>query len=226
MSMHPAKAMARLNAKNVRFDVGSGGGEPEITPQDIAGALGYVPAGIGLELLCHVHWPDGARRRRDVLLDLLTASQLAEHNRREQALAQALCAVAIATAASRASSTRRYGEAHAHRWPQWIERLEPLTLADGYKQIRLGVLEEMAHPRTCPDCSGRDLLTRQGQPKTCERCLGRGVVDYGATWRAARLGVTRAGFIKVWQAPYLWLLDHAVEEMQKSETSFRAAMRD
>ena len=40
----PREKLARLNPSNVRFDVGCGGGIPELTSIDIAHALGRVPA--------------------------------------------------------------------------------------------------------------------------------------------------------------------------------------
>ncbi|MGE8279049.1 MAG: hypothetical protein ACN6O2_01320 [Stenotrophomonas sp.] len=54
----PREMLARLNPTNVRFDVGRGGGNPELTNIDIAGALGMVPAGLGRDLMEHLHGPD------------------------------------------------------------------------------------------------------------------------------------------------------------------------
>lgn len=54
----PREMLARLNPANVRFDVGRGGGAPELTNIDIAGALGMVPAGLGRDLMEFLHGPD------------------------------------------------------------------------------------------------------------------------------------------------------------------------
>ncbi len=50
---HVGKLLARLNPTTVRYDIGRGG-MPELTPQDIAGALAMVPAGLGRELICRL----------------------------------------------------------------------------------------------------------------------------------------------------------------------------
>jgi hypothetical protein len=223
---HHGELMARLNAKNVRFDVGAGGGAPDLTPQDIAAALGFTPNGAGVELVVHVYWPDGAKRRRDALLAMLTHAQLIEHNRREQDVSRALQAVVISTPATKPGATHQYSVAHLARWPLWITKLEPLEVAEGYRHICLGVLEELAHPRACPVCNGRELRTRRGTKKTCERCFGYGKVSYGPSWRAKRLGMQRAAFVERWQAPYLWLLDYAREEMQDAETLLKRALQN
>lgn len=211
-----SRQMARLNPANVKFDIGAGGGAPNLTPQDVAAAIGMVPDGLGRELLMHVHWPDAAKNRRSALLQLLTLAQLGEHNRREQAMQRALCQVAIADSGDKQRATQAYSEAHMSRWPQIVVKAEPITFAEPYGHIRLGVLEELAHPRICPECNGRDLTDRKGAAKTCDRCLNTGTVQYGPTWRATRLGMQRAAFTERWQGPYQWLLASVREEMQEA----------
>lgn len=219
-----ALQMARLNAKNVRFDVGAGGGAPSLTPQDIAAALGMVPGGLGRELVLHVHWPDAAKRNRARLLEAMTLAQLEEHNRREMEVNRALCHVAVATPATKHGATRAYSDAQANRWPVWVAKIDTVTLTRAYEHIRLGVLEELAHPRHCPDCHGREKRDRLGQLKPCERCLGAGIVRYGNTWRAKRLGMTRGAFIETWQGPYQWLMDLCREQLGEAELALLRAL--
>lgn len=220
-----ALKLARLNPTTTKFDVGNGGGMPGLTPQDTAAALGMVPAGLGLELLLAVHWPDAAKRNRARLLELMTVEQLCEHNRREQAMYRALCQVATGESRDKARVTAAYSAAHAARWPTMVIKHEPLTLAEPYKHIRLAVIEELTHPRQCPVCAGRELRDRAGQAKTCERCLGHGTVAYGPTWRSKRLGMDgRSGFTR-WQDAYQWMLDLAREELVGAEGALIRALR-
>jgi hypothetical protein len=220
-----ARKLARLNATTVKFDIGAGGGRPGLSPQDTAAALGMIPAGLGLELLLAVHWPDAAKRNRAKLLELMTVEQLCEHNRREQAMYRALCQVATADARDRARVTTNYSTAHAARWPTMVISHDPIKLAEPYGHIRLAVIEELTHPRQCPVCGGRDLRDRTGNLKTCERCLGQGTVAYGPTWRSKRLGMDgRSGFTR-WQDTYQWMLDLARDELSTAELLLLKALR-
>lgn len=220
-----SRQLARLNPANVKFDIGAGGGAPDLTPQDVAAAIGMVPDGLGRELLMHVHWPDAAKARRATLVQLLTLVQLGEHNRREQAMQRALCHVAIADSGDKQRATQAYSQAHMARWPQIVAKVEPITFAVPYAHIRLGVLEELARPRVCPECNGRDLTDRKGAPKTCERCLNTGTVQYGPTWRATRLGMQRAAFTERWQEPYQWLVDLARNALAEGERELLRSLR-
>lgn len=219
------RQLARLNPTHVKFDIGMGGGTPQLTAQDVAGAIGMIPDGLGRELLLAVHWPDAAKRNRKRLLEILTVLQLREHNEREQSMFRALCQVATADPHEKQRATAAYSAAHMARWPQIVVKNEPLTFAVPYEAIRLAVIEELVHPRQCPECRGRDLCDRVGQPKTCERCLGTGVVQYGPTWRSKRLGMgTRGGFGR-WNAPYQWLLDLARDHLMQAQTYLLKALR-
>lgn len=220
-----SRQMARLNPSNVRFDIGAGGGAPSLTPQDVAAALGMVSPGFGLELLLAVHWPDAAKRNRPRLLELMTIAQLREHNNREQAMHHAMCQVATSDARDKDRAVAAYNAAHLSRWPQIVVKHEPLTFAKPYADMRLAVIEELTHPRQCPECGGKDLRDRLGKPKTCERCMGQGVVSYGPTWRSKRLGMDyRSGFTR-WQAPYEWLINTCREQLAEAEESLRKALR-
>lgn len=219
------RQLARLNPAHVKFDIGAGGGTPELTAQDVAGALGMVPAGLGLELLLAVHWPDAAKRNRPRLLELLTITQLREHNEREQAMYRALCQVATADVRDKQRATVAYSTAHLARWPQIIVKHDPLTFATPYEDMRKAVIEELTHPKQCPECRGRELRDRVGQPKTCERCLGTGVVQYGSTWRAKQLGKARATFIQTWKPAYDWLMVLCCKELAEAEEALVKALR-
>lgn len=87
--MNPRETMARLGPSTVKFDIGRGGGKPDLTNQDIAAALGMVPAGLGRELLEACWWPDGAALRRHKLRDAVIALVTPELQRQQRRLAEA-----------------------------------------------------------------------------------------------------------------------------------------
>lgn len=216
--------MARLNPKNVRFDVGSGG-MPSLTPQDVAAALGMVPDGLGREALMLVHWPDGAVRSRQKLLSLMTAAQLREYTRRERAADAAMTRVATCDPDFQTREESRYQKADRDRWPSWVTKREPLKMSEVYGRIRLAVADELSKPRVCPQCGGRELRDRKGNPRTCDRCLGHGTVAHGPSWRAKRLGMKRAGYSQRWEQPYQWLFDTVRDELSESESRLIHALR-
>ena len=82
--MNPREKWARLGPSTVKFDIGMGGGKPDLTNQDIAAALGMVPAGLGRELLEACWWPDGAALRRHKLRDAVIALVTPELQRQQR----------------------------------------------------------------------------------------------------------------------------------------------
>lgn len=205
--MHVGKLMARLNAKNVRFDVGSGG-VPELTSTDIAGALGMVPAGLGRELLCLVWWPDGARLTATDLANTLSDAQRGEWRRREEQMLDATLAVSMHTGGdSLRAAQRKYAMAHAERWPRWIVDAELGTISEGYQRVRLAVLAELASPGKCPACSGRGTISQASGPIiACRPCDGTGRRRVSDAWRADALNLTEGGYRRVWRPVYEWTM--------------------
>ncbi|HEV2540215.1 MAG TPA: hypothetical protein VGU03_10960 [Frateuria sp.] len=203
--MHIGKLMARLNAKNVRFDVGSGG-IPELTSTDIAAALGMVPAGLGRELLCRMWWPDGAALNAHELRGLLDGALFGEW--RERADAMVTAQIRIVTAGNNAERQRlarsALDAARARMWP---------SLCETYAKLRDAVVEELCDPRLCPDCAGRGELSRGGVVRTCERCEGTGRTARGTNWRAERLGMLHQSYPR-WDDVYQWLLARCSDEVQ------------
>ena len=220
---HPAYTMARLNAKNARFDIGSGGIQ-ELTSTDIAAALAFVPAGLGRELLCRMWWPDGAALTARQLADELEAIQREEWASRESAMLDAVLAVASHHGGdSMRRAQRLYACAHSQRWPKWVVSAETGLLNPIYTNIRRCVVLELIEPKHCPGCGGRgETLTETG-PRDCERCDGAGTVAYGNTRRARHLGIIESSYRQHWNEPYLWLLDYASEAMRKASNAMERA---
>lgn len=214
---HPAYLMARLNAKNARFDIGSGG-ISELTPQDVAAALAFVPKGIGRELLCRAWWPAGAEMQAGELDRQLLQAQLEEWNGREKAMFSAMGMVASQSNKAELLLARRaYAKAHRERWPKWITKLDPIEVSSGYANIRRTVLEEVMHPRDCPPCHGRGHLNADGVVRKCDRCDGLGFVKYGPTWRSRRIGVKESTYRQTWEDPYEWMYRLVRDELSLAE---------
>lgn len=214
---HPAYLLARLNPKNVRFDVGSGG-VAELTPTDIAAALAFVPAGLGRELMCRVWWPDGATLSAKELARHMERLQLDEWTRRESKMLDALLAVAThAGGASLQRAQTMYSDAHAARWPKWVADASLGELSQGYGRVRLGILAELSAAGLCPACQGRcHVMQEDGPVVVCKHCKGSGRKAITDGWRASAVKVTEAGYRHVWRTVYEWTMAQCLDAMQES----------
>lgn len=219
--MHIGKHLARLNPSTVRYDIGSGG-TPELTAQDRAAALAAVSDGIGRELLCHVWWPDGARLMQHELAALLADAQRQEWQRREDAMLNAVLAVAENT--RHAAST--YAEAHAHRWPRMViaDRGIP-TISGGYERVRKAVLAEMASNGLCSTCGGRAMhANAQGLIVMCPTCKGTGHLPVSERNRADAMGVAWTTYRDGWHKVYSWTVELCVESQRAAGAQFLDAL--
>lgn len=222
--MHAAELMARLNPSTVRYDVGRGG-IPQLTSQDIAAAIGMVPAGIGRDLMCLLWWPDGAALKADQLDRALTDVLLMEWTERELGMYRGLSALSSAEGrAEHSAAQRKYAEAHARRWPRWVVKSEPVTVSPVYERLRKAVLTEASDPKQCGACSGSGFMRSGGIPVACDRCEGRGTSRRGPTWRAEQLKMKEASYKETWSEPYEWLLAFVVEEATTAARRLHAAI--
>lgn len=203
------KLLARLNPRQSQYEIGSGG-IPEMTPQDIAGALGMVRDELGRELLCHVWWPDGAQRTRPQLLDHLRDLQLAEWIGRMRRFEAATLAHHIACEdadGTHGRSRRGLYEARSELecakgtlWP----RIGPQSR---YLAIRQEVLAEMLDPHRCHLCHGAGEVMLNAVRRDCPRCLGSGRAKVTDTDRASRIGCSQQTYAETWRDPYEWTLE-------------------
>lgn len=216
--MHIGRALAKLNPKNVRFDVGAGG-IPELTPQDIAAALGCVDDGIGRELLCQVWWPDGAKLSEHHLLAILTDVQRLEWQRREDAMLDAMLAVAMYGGSKGQAA---YASAHASRWPALVRIDHGLAVpAAGYAHVRLAVIAEMKGLGLCPGCSGRAAVRiESGQVCICPKCLGSGHMAISERARADACGMSWTTYRDTWADVYDWTAMICTESLQRAGAQF------
>lgn len=224
--MDVRKMLARLNPAVCRFDIGRGG-VPEWTPQDVAAALGMVPAGLGRELLCAAWWPDGARLSHRELVAALERVQREEWWRREQDMLHATLAVASHHGGDdlrRAQSL--YASAHAGRWPSWVEDIELGSHNTKYLRMRSAVVVELTSPKLCPDCHGRgEIAMKSGVVKDCDKCCGRGSVAHTHAWRAEQMKIREDTYRKTWAGPYEWLFDYSADAMQKAQRDMERVMQ-
>ncbi len=212
------KLLARLNPRVAQYEVGSGG-LPELTPQDIAGALGTIREPLGRELLCHVWWPDGALRSRAQLLDAMRDRQLQEWVRRMRNLEAAHLAYHLACELADGTHGRMHGQisrarsevedAKGQMWP----RIGPQSR---YRAIRDGVLAEMLAMHLCPGCGGTGESRIDAIVRVCVRCTGSGHAKVSDSDRAERLGCTRKTYTEAWANPYEWLFAECAQAERRA----------
>ncbi|WP_329754599.1 hypothetical protein [Stenotrophomonas maltophilia] len=214
--MNPRETMARLGPSTVKFDIGRGGGKPDLTNQDIAAALGMVPAGLGRELLEACWWPDGAALRRHKLRDAVIALVTPELQRQQRRLAEARTDLGLAEVcmgwggaataeqrANRDAAQQRLGRVKAQCWP--ISTLESLpTLA-------AAVISEIAKRPHCAACEGRGQAMVGELLVPCKVCGGSGLGPVSDRRRAAAIGRDESSYRERWRGVYEWLLDRFSE---------------
>lgn len=206
--MNARKLMARLNATTIRFDVGRGG-LPELTPQDIAGALGFVKDEFAREVFCAIWWPDGAAISRQSLNDRLRTLLLEEFARRcrQSEIARLEFHVAEANFEARrvhnhadraelARLTDRKAEADRERWPGEMAI---------YPAIAYAVLAELVSSNQCGRCGGRGITLNGMIVVTCPKCDGRGSSSSNDVRRATLIGKEPSAYRKTWARVYEWL---------------------
>lgn len=227
----PRELLARLNPTTVKFDTGRGG-LPDLTNQDIAAALAFVPQGLGREVLEACWWPDGAALRRHKLRDAVIALVEPELRRQQRRLAEARTELGLAQVCigwsgmvtaeqrnNRDDAERRLEAIKAQCWPQSTLQSLP-TLAHA-------VIREIATRSHCPQCEGRgqrlvgELLT------ICDHCSGRGTVPMSDRKRAEAIGLDEAGYRRRWRPVYEWLLIRMQDaEIEAGRCLRAAASRD
>lgn len=203
--MNVRKLMGRLNAKTIRFDTGKGGGESNLTPQDIAGALGMAQQKLGVELLCLTYWPDGAKLSKAELADELLVRLLKEFSRRQ--------------------------EERMHAALRHFMRGDRLRLDKGWPRIGLGypaivkaVMAERTSPCLCEACEGHEYVMDGAIKKLCMVCKGTGLGKPSDRGRAKLMGIHHKTFVENWREPFLWLLQHCTEVEQEAARQVDASL--
>lgn len=219
--------MGRLNAASVKFDAGRGG-LPELTPQDIAGAVGMIKDPLARAVFCATWWDDGAALTSESVFAQLRARLWEEHGRRALEHTRAKSAAAHAksevAAAARTSESERYElarlqaaekRAGAQSWPMSPEI---------YPRIVKAVLVELRSPRNCPDCSGRGNVMTATGPRDCTRCATTGKVAYANTRRALALGIDESAYRRIWAPVYEWAFSLVNDMEQQAARELKKAI--
>ncbi len=224
----PRRLLARLNPSTIRYDT-LPGGVPELTAQDIAHALGLVPAGLGREVLQACWWPDGAALRRGPLRDAAVALVVPEIRRQQQRLLEARTDVGIvkacmgwtrATTSAQQAALRRAEERldklKAHPWPQATLEMLPVLVA--------AVVDELSTPQLCPCCHGQGERRVGALVKVCTACGSSGAVPASDRKRAAAIGRDESTYRTTWRGLYEWLLERMGVAERQAATQLQEAL--
>jgi hypothetical protein len=216
--MNVRKLLARLNPATLNLR--GGGGGPDLTPDDIAGALGFVPAGLGREVLCFLWWPLGTSLKPGQLLQEVGLVQHAELRRLRHHLDRAVGALEIAelryyssriaTPDLRADverAIRARDEARDRCWPYQPEI---------YAKIGAAVLREMADDHRCPRCNGDG----------CPHCDHIGILPVSSLQRAAAIGVAETPYRKRWSRVYEFTYRALRDAEQRAARQLHQALRN
>lgn len=223
--------MARLGPSTVKFDTGRGG-TPDLTNQDIAAALGMVPAGLGRELLEACWWPDGAALRRHKLRDAVIALVTPELRRQQRRLADArtelgLAEVCMGWAGAVTAEQRAERDRAAHRLGQIKAQCWPMSTLESLPTLAAAVIGEIAKRPHCHACEGRGEVMSGDLRVMCKVCGGSGVVAVSDRRRASALGRDESTYRERWRAVYEWMLQKCSEAEQDAGWHFaRALERD
>ncbi len=223
--------MGRLGPTTVKFDTGRGG-VPALTNQDIAAALGMVPAGLGRELLEALWWPESGARRSQRVRQAVIALVAPEYIRQQQALSLARTEFGIAKAcmgwaggavtdAQRVERSRAEAKLEAVRalcWPNnTMEQLGALTAA---------VISEMAGAENCDACDGRRVQAAHDGSGVvqCECCDGTGLEALSGRKRAIAIGADKSAYQRFWQPVYEWMLERMRGAEREAAEAFNRAL--
>lgn len=204
---------SRMGPTTVKFDTGRGG-TPDLTTQDIAGALGMVPAGLGRELLEALWWPESAKRRTQQLRRAVIAMVAPEYIRQQEVLSLARTEYGIAKACmgwagnqvtdlQRREFARAEAKLEASRALCW-----PISTMEQLGGLAVAVIGEMAVAGCCKACDGYRV---QAAPDgagivECEGCGGSGLESLSGRKRAAAIGADCSAYSRFWQPVYEWML--------------------
>lgn len=191
--------LARLTPTTIRYDTGKGGGAPELTNIDIAGALGFVPAGLGREVLESCYLSDTVRPTRR-LREIVMAMVREEWRRQGDQLIEAKTDLALAracmgwggaiTAEQRREAGRCRAKFEAVRAAMWQD-----ATGERLPAILLAVLQDV----------GRGGMSDRG--------------------RAKAIGVSWAAYCDNWKPVYSWMLRQMLEAEQEAAGQLAAALR-
>jgi hypothetical protein len=202
--------LARLNPQTIKFDTGRGG-VAELTNQDIAGALAFVPPGLGREVLEACWWPDGAALRRHKLRDAVIALVEPELRRQQRRLSEArtefgLAEVCIGWAGTVTAQQREERERAAAKLARVRAECWPVSTLESLPSLAQAAIRELAGRSNCPHCEGRGEAFEAELLITCSACRGTGLSKVSDLSRANALKTDSRNYVRNWKPVYEWLL--------------------
>lgn len=148
--------LARMNPTTIRYETGKGGGLPELTNIDIAGALGFMAAGLGREVLESCYLSDVVRPTRR-LREIVVAMVREEWDRQGRQLMEAKTNLALAkviagwggavTADQRREVDRcrtKLDAVRAAMWPETTGERLPTIVTAALAEIAMGTRSDRA----------------------------------------------------------------------------------
>ncbi|WP_329894335.1 hypothetical protein [Stenotrophomonas sp. SMYL20] len=224
--MNPREMMARLGPSTVKFDIGRGGGKPDLTNQDIAAALGMVPAGLGRELLEACWWPDGAALRQGALRDAILSLVMPELARQARKLTEVHLDLQLAEAAvsfaGRSPTTTQRNEVARCRSELAVARAAtwPKNTADHLPAIARAAIGELSGGNKCMACGGRQYSMEEAKVTMCKECRGTGLEPNPDRRRALAIGCDPSDYPRRWRVVYEWILVKMSDAMAGAERQF------
>lgn len=223
--------LARLNPTTIRYDTGAGGGTPELANIDIAGALGFVPAGLGREVLEAIYWPDGARLRRRHFKAAMEALVLPEIDRQSKRLAEAHLDVQLADAAvawcERSGLTpdqRRHLDIARARLASVRAMTWPKNTLEALPRIADAVVAELASCNRCGTCHGLRIVHSDQGSETCDACKGVGLEPLPDRRRALAIGCDPSDYPRRWKPVFEWILVRAKDASEAAAQALDRAI--
>lgn len=241
------RLIARLGAASAKLE-GGRGGIPDLTPQDIAGAMGYArqtlgrDADLAMGVFCACWWPDTAEGRGGWLQ--LWRRLMIEAHRRWGAAEDAELTFDLAEAelswqvqalpphrrlvlppelqrvrAAVEQRSREYAALRALCWPR-------PRACDGqsvYERISKAAIDELANPHHCVHCGGLGWIRSPTGPKACDKCDKRGIVPRSARARAEAVQLSKNGFL-AWEPVYQFAVQLASEAEIDAASHLRRAL--
>lgn len=197
--MDVREKLAQLNPSSVRYDVcPSGAGSTE---NPYAMALGFVPAGMGRDLLEYLYWPDGAILRGAAIYQGVVRVAMKEWATRMQAHTDARCTYGLAETLAKYAKDRS---------PATVRNLAIL-------QARVAVARDNLWPEKLED--KLPMLV----PMLLRAMKGE---KHSNVDRAKAMGINESSYRERWSKVYEWMLTKMIDEEQAAARAMEQALRN
>jgi hypothetical protein len=213
--------LGRLEVGTVKYGMGRGG-IPQLTPQDIAAALGMCEDRFAATIF---HVSAGGTVSDWQGIDRMVAEmQFGEWRNRADRLVNAQLAKAAAFVAPQedrdelhARADMMMAGARAAMWPSLIEAT--------YSAMRKALIAELRATRVCSSCKGHGCVQVGTSVKPCEHCLGTGLTFISDRQRAQMLGIDHSTYRRGgWKLAYEWMYRALIDAAARGRDQFSTAL--